>query len=548
MDAADAVRAALGDRSSTINIQLSKHREGNGSADENFRLAHLQYKGRDFPEGHAEARLLYGLAAAQGHYDALCYLAGMFYNGEGGPVDRTEARRLFSLAAAGQGETHLMTHAQCLLGTMHLKGEGGPVDYREARRLFDLAASQGKADAQCLLAGMHHQGQGGPVDHAEARRMFKLSAAQGYANAQNFLGTMLLCGEGGPTDVAEARRLFGLAASQGHVKAQSAIEMLANAAATALLAEEEGGEASTFKGRSRKGKAQARYTPSSMLPEVVRPRHPVVATGSSRCSRIATTSQLSSPELLLGSAEAVSAIGGDEDLNRNAIASAASKAADEALRQAIAAEDSRMLSAALETNRAMASESVVLAARAANDKLKRRRRKQSQRDRRAQAGASHCEANAPIDPPLDPPLDLPLDPPLDPSPEVPQQDDYAVLSNLLDGLAGLDDEVVAHVAQPLAPDLSGADGIVGESRLVAEPTALVDLSNLSCAFEARNDDAATSVATALQCVVCMTRERAVACVPCGHKCLCNDCGKEEVVGESCPMCRKTVMFFMQVFE
>jgi hypothetical protein len=42
------------------------------------------------------------------------------------------------------------------------------------------------------------------------------------------------------------------------------------------------------------------------------------------------------------------------------------------------------------------------------------------------------------------------------------------------------------------------------------------------------DDAATSVATALACAVCMSRERSVACVPCVHRCLCEECVKREV--------------------
>ena len=84
----------------------------------------------------------------------------------------------------------------------------------------------------------------------------------------------------------------------------------------------------------------------------------------------------------------------------------------------------------------------------------------------------------------------------------------------------------------------------------ATPTEFVDLSMIRVALSNNHDDAATSVATALECVhvVCMTRERTVACVPCGHKCLCDECGKEDIVGSSCPLCRKPVAIFMRVFE
>ena len=57
--------------------------------------------------------------AAQG--DAEATLGRMHYDGDGGPQDLAEARQLYGLAAA-QG----YAEAQCLLGYMHRKGEGGP--------------------------------------------------------------------------------------------------------------------------------------------------------------------------------------------------------------------------------------------------------------------------------------------------------------------------------------------------------------------------------------------------------------------------------------
>ena len=82
----------------------------------------------------------------------------------------------------------------------------------------------------------------------------------------------------------------------------------------------------------------------------------------------------------------------------------------------------------------------------------------------------------------------------------------------------------------------------------SEPSDFVDLSDVGLARLAMDDDAATSVATSLQCVVCMSNERAVACVPCGHKCLCEGCSKTEAVGNKCPMCRREVFLFMRIFE
>ena len=63
----------------------------------------------------------------------------------------------------------------------------------------------------------------------------------------------------------------------------------------------------------------------------------------------------------------------------------------------------------------------------------------------------------------------------------------------------------------------------------------------------RPSDAASTVATALQCVICMFAERSHACVPCGHKCLCEGCADVAKV-KTCPMCRKEVMMMVQVWE
>lgn len=84
---------------------------------------------------------------------------------------------------------------------------------------------------------------------------------------------------------------------------------------------------------------------------------------------------------------------------------------------------------------------------------------------------------------------------------------------------------------------------------VAQAADFVHLGDMMSALEDTNDDAATSVATALQCVVCMANERAVACVPCGHKCLCEECSNDTVLrSKKCPMCRADVHMFLRVYE
>ena len=84
----------------------------------------------------------------------------------------------------------------------------------------------------------------------------------------------------------------------------------------------------------------------------------------------------------------------------------------------------------------------------------------------------------------------------------------------------------------------------------AEPsrTSVFKLSDIRFALTPTEDDTATSVATELMCVICLSDERSVACVPCGHKCLCEGCGTHAVAKYKCPMCREPIMMFMRVFE
>ena len=59
----------------------------------------MHHLGDGGPKDLAEARRLYGLAAAQGHADAQAGLGGMHYDGEGGPNNLAEAWRLLGIAA-----------------------------------------------------------------------------------------------------------------------------------------------------------------------------------------------------------------------------------------------------------------------------------------------------------------------------------------------------------------------------------------------------------------------------------------------------------------
>ena len=133
----------LGDLASKFNLGLVKYMKGS-------------------PRGYAEARRLWGLAAAQGDARAQFNLGSMHHQGNGGPHDFAEARRLYGLAAA-QGDAR----AQFNLGLMHAHGKGRPQDWAEARRLIGLAAAQGHAKAQASLAGTPADGARPPEDPLE---------------------------------------------------------------------------------------------------------------------------------------------------------------------------------------------------------------------------------------------------------------------------------------------------------------------------------------------------------------------------------------------
>jgi hypothetical protein len=91
----------------------------------------------------------------------------------------------------------------------------------------------------------------------------------------------------------------------------------------------------------------------------------------------------------------------------------------------------------------------------------------------------------------------------------------------------------------------------GEPDTVHESDTVVELSSLLDANLTTQDtynDVATSVATALACVVCFSNEKSVAMVPCGHRCVCTACAERFSGGGKCPMCRTTLTGVIRVFD
>jgi hypothetical protein len=120
--------------------------------------------------------------------------------------------------------------------------------------------------------------------------------------------------------------------------------------------------------------------------------------------------------------------------------------------------------------------------------------------------------------------------------------------NQLDSIA--EDDVHVQADDEPARCEAGEAGEVPEhgAEVVADVPEVFNLSEIGSALTPKDDDVATSVATALMCVICMSEEKSIACVPCGHKCLCEGCGNHDIAGDTCPMCRETIGMFMRVFE
>ena len=89
--------------------------------------------------------------------------------------------------------------------------------------------------------------------------------------------------------------------------------------------------------------------------------------------------------------------------------------------------------------------------------------------------------------------------------------------------------------------------IVPPPAVATAVATFIDLSRLSAPAPQRPADAESTVATALQCVICMAKERTHLLFPCGHKCLCVDCADPSVI-TLCPLCRRPVVGITEVFD
>jgi baculoviral IAP repeat-containing protein 2/3 len=50
------------------------------------------------------------------------------------------------------------------------------------------------------------------------------------------------------------------------------------------------------------------------------------------------------------------------------------------------------------------------------------------------------------------------------------------------------------------------------------------------------------------CVICLENARSHACIPCGHKILCEECAPTMYQQGKCPICRAEVTYCTKIFE
>ena len=123
------------------------------------------------------------------------------------------------------------------------------------------------------------------------------------------------------------------------------------------------------------------------------------------------------------------------------------------------------------------------------------------------------------------------------------------------GLNGAETIIYTNQPPPQPAPPRRGDHIVPSAAAVAAairvpappPQVVVPLSAISAPSPQRPADAASTVATSLQCVVCMSSERSHVAVPCGHRVLCEGCATKAKI-KACPLCRKPVQMWMMVFE
>jgi TPR repeat protein len=113
---------------------------------------------------------------------AQAHMAEMYNDGEGVRQSYEMARMLFELAAQ-QGHAS----ALCGLGVMYYFGHGVEQSYERAFEYHEQAADLGYPNAQFAMGVMYYNGHGVKKDTTKAREWWTKAAAQGFEDAINNL-------------------------------------------------------------------------------------------------------------------------------------------------------------------------------------------------------------------------------------------------------------------------------------------------------------------------------------------------------------------------
>jgi TPR repeat protein len=191
-----------------------------GTAWGDFQTAVEAYKNGQHERALREFKLL----ADQGSAEAQFNLGIMYFRGEGVAQNHAEAIMWFRRAAAQDDPD-----AQFNLGVAYAEGQGVSRDYPEALNWYRKAADRNHDSAQFNIGLLYYQGKGVPQDYAEALKWYRRAAEQGNARAQYNLGMMYAKGQAVPVDLVQAYKWLTLGGEKG---IQDAAALRAEVAAT----------------------------------------------------------------------------------------------------------------------------------------------------------------------------------------------------------------------------------------------------------------------------------------------------------------------------
>ena len=112
------------------------------------------------------------------------------------------------------------------------------------------------------------------------------------------------------------------------------------------------------------------------------------------------------------------------------------------------------------------------------------------------------------------------------------------------------DTYISSQEDPVTHVVSNAHISSQEHHVAGENSSLIRSQQAGPATEATSlDHSMMAAPRRSDCVVCLTRRSRIALIPCGHKCVCQDC--LQVLRDAnacCPICRHQITDAIQVFD